>query len=325
MLLRRWIMGRKRNRRNKHRNHQRSKQPLNKLDKYKEKQERKKLLNNAHKKTTEVVKTTVVSDPDKGCKKKSRTNTDKCWSSNLHVSKDNKCPHIEDPETDIIIPYSLWQKIMGLTCDISTEWLGYLGASRLTDGKWKAIDIKIPPQEVTGSNVKPTDTIHSEGVIHSHVSMGAFFSGTDDDYLNENHDFSIVVNKRGETKAVLRHKLPCGSMTLIDAKVVVEMPEAPDVSAFITSAKENITEHTYVSSYQNVKNKKTRCGFLGKTQKIINKHRDRNNKAWTLDDDDDNKDTGVPGYNSDQLQSHMAADQESMYEYMDYGDIYGCT
>ena len=109
----------------------------------------------------------------------------KCWDSNLKISTDDKCPHISNRETPkIIMPYEIWHQIMALTKELDTEWLGYLGGSLLQNGDWKVTGMTIPKQEVTGSTVKPTDTIHAEGVVHSHVSMGCFFSGVDDDYLN---------------------------------------------------------------------------------------------------------------------------------------------
>lgn len=320
-------MSRKRNRRIKHRQKQKAKP---KLEKYKEKKE--------HQRT--ITKITVVGDPDEGlrdkksCKVNVRQNTgpSKCWESNLHVSSNEKCPHINDNiETDIAMPYDLWQKIIGLTRELSTEWLGYLGASRLQNGQWKVINITVPKQKVTGAHVQPTETIHSEGVIHSHVNMGAFFSGTDDNYLNENHEFSIVINKRAEIKAVIRHKLPCGSMTLIDAHVVIDEPEAPDVSAFINAAKENIEEERYNCGYNyrnqyginwGWNNKKGKFGIIKKHNTggnmVVSRTSTKNNdKVWDVDDDDDDDDKTSNG-----KQSKLNYDQDKLYDYMDYGDIY---
>ncbi len=167
----------------------------------------------------------------------------KCWDSKLEISTDDKCPHIADRDTPkIIVPYEIWHQIMALTKDLETEWLGYLGGSLLQDGDWKVTGITVPKQEVTSTTVKPTDTIPAEGVVHSHVNMACFFSGTDDSYLNENHGFSIVVNQREDNKAVMRIELPCGALSIIDADVVIEYPGSPDMSEFLDEAKKNIEE-----------------------------------------------------------------------------------
>ncbi len=177
----------------------------------------------------------------------------KCWESGLEISTDDKCPHIVNRETPkIIVPYEIWHQIMALTKEIDTEWLGYLGGSLLQDGNWKVVDIKVPKQEVTGGSVKPTDTLQAEGVVHSHVDMGCFFSSCDDAYLNENHGFGIVVNKKEANKAVIRVDLPCGAMSIIEADVVIEYPGCPDITEFLEEAKKNIEEEkTVVTTYPN--------------------------------------------------------------------------
>ena len=170
---------------------------------------------------------------------------DEVWESNICISKDDKCPHVEAHNSLVHIPYNIWHKISMLTADLDTEWLGYLHAAQTEDGSWLVSDITVPDQEVTGATVKPTATVFSEGVVHSHVDMAVFFSGIDDDFLNENHEFSIVVNKKGESKAVCRLKLPCGSLTLVDAKIQIDMPVSPDATAFIEEAKKHITEEVF--------------------------------------------------------------------------------
>ena len=171
----------------------------------------------------------------------------KCWESDLLVSTDDKCPHITDRDTPkIIVPYEIWHQIMALTKELDTEWLGYLGGSLLQDGDWKVTGITVPKQEVGCAAVKPIDTIPAEGVVHSHVNMACSFSGTDDSFINENHGFSIVVNKRDDSKGVVRMNLPCGAMSVIDADVVIEYPGCPDISEFLEEAKKNIEEEKTV-------------------------------------------------------------------------------
>jgi len=232
----------------------------------------------------------------------------KCWESDLSISEDDKCPHITRAETPkVIIPQDIWHKIMGLTTELDTEWLGYLGASKLQSGEWKVTDLRVPKQEVSTSTVKPTETFQSEGVIHSHANMGAFFSGVDDDYLNENHDFSIVVNKDGDTKAVARLELPCGSLSVIEAEVEIESPEYEDAKEFIEEAKKNIEEE--------------------QTTTIVKKWKpkwewDKDKEKWNKTDEDEeseedpNKDTGVPNYVPKKKKQYSAFDPND--EWPDY-------
>jgi phenylpyruvate tautomerase PptA (4-oxalocrotonate tautomerase family) len=133
---------------------------------------------------------------------------------------------------------------MALTKEIHTEWLGYLHATQREDGSWDVTGITIPKQEVGSAMVTPKETVHSEGVIHSHVNMKAFFSGTDDAYLNENHQFSIVVNKSEEYAAVARMQLPCNAMSIVDTEMEIVGPNV-DVDSFLTEAKKNLEEKTY--------------------------------------------------------------------------------
>ena len=170
-------------------------------------------------------------------------NDNKCWESNLEISKDDKCPHITgDREPKVIIPLDIWQKIMALTDDVDTEWLGYLGGSHLQSGEWRVVTLTIPKQEVSTATCKSLESVHSEGVVHSHADMTCFFSNIDDDYLNSNHDFCIVVNKKADSKAVVRVKLPCGALSIVEADVIIEYPEVKDAAKFIDDAKKNIAE-----------------------------------------------------------------------------------
>ena len=171
---------------------------------------------------------------------------DKHWDSGLKITKDHKCPSIEDAEaTKVVVPYNIWMLIMRLTREVDTEWLGYLQAEQTESGDWHINELEIPEQEVAAATVTPTKTIHAPGVIHSHVNMGATFSGTDDKFLNENHDFSIVVNKKAQVSVVQRIKLPCGALTIIESSLEVNYPEPEEAEGFVEAAKKKFTEKTY--------------------------------------------------------------------------------
>jgi len=124
------------------------------------------------------------------------------------------------------------------------EWLAFL----LGDIKWNeeiavVSDLYIPDsQSVTTGHVDDIEcdsTIRNEliGVIHSHHKMGCFFSKDDWEYLNNNHNISIVIsNKDGynEFKSVVRYKTKCGSYTHIDADVIIKCDlDADEMNNFI--------------------------------------------------------------------------------------------
>lgn len=176
------------------------------------------------------------------------TNTcqDKHWDSGLKISKDHKCPSLEEAEaTKVIMPYRIWMLVMKLTHAVDTEWLGYLQAEQLESGDWHVLELQIPEQEVQAAHVEPTETIHAPGVIHSHVNMSATFSANDDEYINSNHDFSIVVNKNAQVSVVQRVKLPCGALILSDSSLEVDYPEPEETEEFVKAAKAKLKEKVY--------------------------------------------------------------------------------
>ena len=170
-----------------------------------------------------------------------------------------KCPY--GGKVKVIIPYPLLAKISRLVSSLNTEWLGYLDYEQLEDKDktvYRATGITIPDQEVTYSSVNVNDpaTGIGKGVIHCHPWNGrTFHSSTDEDYVDRNHPFSIVVSKGMEfsVKAIL--DVPCGSKMLVDGEVEVEYPDI-DTKSFLDEAKSKIKEKTYVYKYSGLKDKK---------------------------------------------------------------------
>lgn len=135
------------------------------------------------------------------------------------------------------------------------EWLAYL----IGEGFYVK-DIVIPKQTVSSGFV---DNIHLDdygfypiiGVLHSHHDMGSFFSGTDDEWINSNHNISIVVtrNKRNKSSlefgATCRIKTPCGSFKRYDKNHVDVVPAKDyifDHKDFVRRIEENIVEQTFI-------------------------------------------------------------------------------
>lgn len=132
--------------------------------------------------------------------------------------------------------------------DIETEWQALLTGTENKEGVW-VTGYWIPKQEVTGSTVKNLDCIDKKVIkdksivctIHSHASMGVFFSGVDEKFTNnsliKNH---IVVNNKGEMKATMRYELPCKMTHFFEAKARVITPIIETIEGV-----DNIEKKTY--------------------------------------------------------------------------------
>lgn len=157
------------------------------------------------------------------------------------------CEHHE--KETIYIDYYVRAKIeflMRKYYDI--EWLAYL-----VGDKEKNIvkDIFIPTQKVTATSVTEIETpsnVQIMGVIHSHHKLGLQnFSGIDHDYINDNHDLSILV-WHGGIKAQKKVKLPCGSILISDAYVDF-FHELFEPESLDKESGDNITEKTFTAGY----------------------------------------------------------------------------
>jgi hypothetical protein len=107
------------------------------------------------------------------------------------------------------------------------EWLAYLLGDK--NEPYIVKDLFIPQQSVTATSV--TNIVCPEfnnlpviGVIHSHHGMGNGFSGTDHEWINQNHDISLCIAKSGIAGQV-RVKTPCGALKIVSAKVIVRFPK----------------------------------------------------------------------------------------------------
>ena len=169
------------------------------------------------------------------------------WEVKLDVVKE--CGKISDNGASIVWIEPLAKvKIDALMGEYkSQEWLAYLLGNK-EDMTVK--DIFIPEQAATSVRV---DDIECEefnnmpviGVIHSHHGMGTGFSGTDNAYINQNHDISLVVAHTGIAGQV-RSKVPCGALMITDAKIKLKLNiDNFDKDKFLEKAKANIKKPTY--------------------------------------------------------------------------------
>lgn len=129
----------------------------------------------------------------------------------------------------VIIERNAKDKIEALMAKFpDTEWLAFLDGRETEEG-FLITDLRIPLQSVSVADCDDVEFVPSAshiGVIHSHHTMGAFFSFTDKKYLNSSNTVSVVVAKKGngaiEAQAVLRLVTPSGRWVKVEAEVVYD-------------------------------------------------------------------------------------------------------
>jgi proteasome lid subunit RPN8/RPN11 len=149
------------------------------------------------------------------------------WTSDIKVHE--KCIL---GEGKIIMDSFVYDRIRVLLFGVRTEWLGYL-IGELIGNVATITDIYIPQQEVSSVSVKVKDDVlpnNIVGTVHSHHSMGSFFSGTDRDFLVGNHAVTVVVSYERVTSK-MRVLAPCGAYMLLDAEV--EVRDSSELANFL--------------------------------------------------------------------------------------------
>lgn len=142
-----------------------------------------------------------------------------------------KCP-LNPPVPHVLVDFKTWACWMNLAKEIKTEWIAFLKGRFGKDSKNEDCYIiesfYFPPQTASGAHVDvPTGVRPKPGVIgavHSHVSMGVFFSGTD--LAHSNWPVEIVINDKENYKAAVRYQLKCR-----------EWAKTDDAKVFLTGSK----------------------------------------------------------------------------------------
>lgn len=106
-----------------------------------------------------------------------------------------------------IYPRAL-SKICYLMQNVKTEWACDLLGTKSEDDNlviFHIQDIHLFEQRATFSTVDRLGGVHPDaiGVLHSHHTMGCFFSHTDDQFANENHDLSGVISEVSNAEGLL--------------------------------------------------------------------------------------------------------------------------
>lgn len=146
---------------------------------------------------------------------------------------EGKCPIASVP--NILIPASVWQTWINLASEVKTEWIAFFHAEPDEQGDLVLQTFYFPPQTATSTSVDVPDgyqpKVGTNGAVHSHVAMGAFWSVTDKQHSN--WPTEIVVNCRGDYEALQRHQLKCGGWSKSKADVKLlgsKVSEAVSVS-----------------------------------------------------------------------------------------------
>lgn len=149
-----------------------------------------------------------------------------------------KCPYTKAGTGVMRLSHSVIATLAGAVHD-KIEWMALLVGTRSDNGLDVAVTgLRVPLQERGTVDCKLVKheplTPDIVGVVHSHHSMSAFFSQTDDEELNPRFPTSIVVaqNKHNASeveelygfsyKAEGRAPLPCGTMGIINYVAIPE-------------------------------------------------------------------------------------------------------
>lgn len=172
------------------------------------------------------------------------------WECEIDTVKEcGKAP--KDDELIVFVKPMVKRKI-DLLMDkyTSREWLAYLFGTK-TDDEIMIEDMDVPKQKATAAAVNDVEYEVPEGksiigVIHSHHSMGTNFSGTDDNWINLNHDVSILVAHNGITARV-RWTAPCGAKKAIRAKVRLSFDVDLNEEEFMADVEKKLEEERVVT------------------------------------------------------------------------------
>lgn len=138
------------------------------------------------------------------------------------------CPHSRKAIGVVSMPPELIAQLAAAVKD-TDEWAILLLGERLNNGyEVNVSDYRVPPQSRSGGHVSIDEFDNDAeivGVVHSHHSMGAFFSGTDTATLNPRFPVSIVIAHGATTYLGFKYLgtgkviLPCGSVGEIEFKI----------------------------------------------------------------------------------------------------------
>lgn len=220
----------------------------------------------------------------------------------------------EQIKPELILPVSHFKKMMAYVDLCAGEVTGFFEVEWEEDRRAFVMgEIYLIKQEAGAADVEMDEEFIADflaeriaagadqmprGWWHSHVNMGAFFSGTDDntinnDFLNDSYTVSLVVNKRREMKATLvvfedgPYGLYQSPLRVDDLKISLEgaLEEIPE--ALRQEVLEKVQPHKPIAqSYQYQNQNSGSIQFKGKkiSTKFLPKEKEKAlEKIQTLD------------------------------------------
>jgi len=175
------------------------------------------------------------------------------WESNMFTST---CGEVPDRDYVVIVPTELHHRFLTLIKEYDTEWLMYLTYNREENEEVVQFEVTgyvFPNQEVSTATVREVESpVGDYGVIHAHqFSSSKFFSQNDDDHVNSNNAFSLVINGEGEYLGKTRVRTPCNKYVLKECEIVVKFNEYEDIKKeYLEHAKKPPkTKYNYNNRY----------------------------------------------------------------------------
>ena len=176
------------------------------------------------------------------------------WSTKEADTCD-ECSWADELEAPSIFINKEIQSVIRKLCNtIEKEWQMFFKGTVDEADNVTVTGYYIPEQEVTDSTVTNKEYMDKEFIdtnnivcsIHSHSDMGVFFSGVDDDMTNLSSqlNYHIVVNNKGDHKAVQKIKTPCNKVTFknINMVLVKEPEEEVEVEGIEKIEKKKYTQ-----------------------------------------------------------------------------------
>ena len=141
-------------------------------------------------------------------------------------------------------------KILLLQRRFHHEWIAHL-VGRKEGNEYTIDDLVIPFHQMANfasAEAEPSQQPENcIGIIHSHGTLGAFHSGTDDAYVDRNYPISITVSGiiTLELDALVNLKTPCGRWMLEAVCVQVATGPLFDLDLFLRDAEAKICGGNY--------------------------------------------------------------------------------
>lgn len=125
------------------------------------------------------------------------------------------------------------------------EWFAYLLGE-----DWRIKDLYLPEQMASSAFVGNIENDEYNklpviGAIHSHHNMSIDMSSHDHDFVNSNHNISLLVQRNNQGQRItgqVRLKVPCGALYITDADVRLDLEVEFDKKKFMDEIDERINK-----------------------------------------------------------------------------------